>query len=87
MRHDLPIPDIREEDEDEKLKEQLLLAARRGWHCPRPTVIMDRIKAFIDPVHDDYDEQFAERILQTNSNWFYDLGFDPGTGRKSTGLS
>jgi hypothetical protein len=76
-RLDLPQPDLRHDDEDDRLKEQLLLVARIGWHCPRELGVMRRVEGFVDPSSSSYDETFAGSLREINDNWFYDLGYDP----------
>jgi hypothetical protein len=79
MRSALPTPDIQHDDSDDRLKEQLLLAAKIGWHCPRDIRIVDRIEAYIDRDAPEYDAVFHEYLTDQSPNWLYDLGYDPAT--------
>lgn len=73
-------PDPRSDDTDEGLKEQLLLAARIGWHCPRELGVFQRVEGFVDPASSTYDETFSKALRDINDSWFYDLGYDPDSG-------
>jgi hypothetical protein len=79
MRPALPTPDIQHDDPDDRLKEQLLLAAKIGWHCPLDIRIVDRIERYIDRDAPEYDAAFREYLVHKNPTWLYDLGYDAAT--------
>lgn len=80
MKFALPMPDIQTDDTDDRLKEQLLLAAERGWHCPRDVSIVDRIEKFIDPAAQEYDAGFSAYLTESRQDWLFDLGRQPDVG-------